>query len=85
MDVQASPDERPELNECLGSSQGRFRRLEGANALERYTTGLLTGLPTKHGDTIAQPCPAPASNACRRFSPPCHGPRRTCIASGRPS
>jgi DDE superfamily endonuclease len=57
MDVQASPDELPELNEFLGSFQGRFRCPEGADALERYTTGLLTELPTKHGDTIALAVP----------------------------
>jgi hypothetical protein len=47
MDVHASPDELPELKEFLGSFQVRFRRPEGADALERYTTGLLTELPNK--------------------------------------
>jgi hypothetical protein len=35
MDVHASPDERPELREFLGSFHVRFRRPEGAEALER--------------------------------------------------
>jgi hypothetical protein len=42
MDVHASPAELPELKEFLGAFQVRFRRPEGADALERYTTGLLT-------------------------------------------
>jgi hypothetical protein len=47
MDVQASPDELPELKEFLRSFPVRFRRPEGAEALERYTTGLLTELPNR--------------------------------------
>jgi SRSO17 transposase len=57
MDVQASPDELPELNEFLGSFHLRFRRPAGAEALGRYMTGLLTELPTKNGETIAQAVP----------------------------
>jgi hypothetical protein len=57
MDVHASRDELPELKEFLGSFQVRFRRPEGADALERYTTGLLTELPNKNCDTIAQAVP----------------------------
>lgn len=57
MDVHASPDELPALKESLGRFQVRFRRPEGADALERYTTGLLTELPHKHGDTTAQAVP----------------------------
>jgi hypothetical protein len=53
MDVHASPDELPELRELLGNFQVRFRRPEGADALERYTTGLLTELPSTNCDTIA--------------------------------
>jgi hypothetical protein len=30
MDVHASPDELPELKDCLGSFRVRFRRPEGA-------------------------------------------------------
>src|ERR1700752_1602721 len=57
MDVHASPAALPELQEFLGAFQVRFRRPEGRHALERYTTGLLTQLPHKHGDTIAQMVP----------------------------
>jgi hypothetical protein len=57
MDVHASPAELPELKAFLGAFQVRFRRPEGADALERYTTGLLTELPNKNCDTIAQAVP----------------------------
>jgi hypothetical protein len=53
MDVHASPDELPALQEFLGRFQVRFRRPEGAETLERYITGLLTELPNKNCDTIA--------------------------------
>jgi hypothetical protein len=36
MDVHASPDELPELNDFLSAFQVRFRRPEGGQALERY-------------------------------------------------
>ena len=54
MDVHSSP---AELQEFLRAFQVRFRRPEGRQALERYTTGLLTELPNKNGDTIAQAVP----------------------------
>jgi SRSO17 transposase len=57
MDVQTSPAALPELQEFLSAFQVRFRRPEGRQALERYTTGLLTELPNKNGDTIAQAVP----------------------------
>ena len=57
MDVHASPAELPELQEFLASFEVRFRRPEGRAALERYTTGLLTELPNKNCDTIAQAVP----------------------------
>jgi hypothetical protein len=57
MDVHASPAELPELQEFLASFQVRFRRPEGQEALARYTTGLLTELPNKNCDTIAQAAP----------------------------
>jgi SRSO17 transposase len=41
----------------FGSFEGHFRRPEGAQALERYTTGLLTARPTKNRDTMAQAVP----------------------------
>jgi SRSO17 transposase len=55
--VHASPAELPELQEFLASVGVRFRRPEGQAALERYTTGLLTALPNKNCDTIAQAVP----------------------------
>jgi SRSO17 transposase len=55
--VHASPAELPELQEFLASFQVRFRRPEGAEALERYLTGLLTELPHKHRDTTASAVP----------------------------
>jgi SRSO17 transposase len=67
MDVHASPDELPELKEFLGSFQVRFRRPEGAEALERYTTGLLTELPNKNCDTIAQAVPGTSEQCLQEF------------------
>ena len=58
MDVHASPAALPELKEFLGAFQIRFRRPEGAAALERYLTGLLTELPNKHCETLAQAVPS---------------------------
>jgi SRSO17 transposase len=57
MDVQASLDALPALQEVLGSFHVRFRRPEGAEALARDLTGRLTELPTKNGDTLAQAVP----------------------------
>jgi SRSO17 transposase len=57
MDVPASPAELPALKEFLGSFQGRFRRPEGAEALERSRTGRLTARPNKHCDTMALAVP----------------------------
>jgi SRSO17 transposase len=67
MDVHTSPDELPELKEFLGSFQVRFRRPEGADALERYTTGLLTELPNKNCDTIAQAVPGTSEQRLQEF------------------
>ncbi len=67
MDVHASPDELPELKEFLGSFRVRFRRPEGAEALERYTTGLLTELPTKNCDTMAQAVPGTSEQRLQEF------------------
>jgi SRSO17 transposase len=67
MDVQASPDELPELREFLGSFHVRFRRPEGAEALERYMTGLLTELPNKNCDTIAQAVPGTSEQRLQEF------------------
>jgi SRSO17 transposase len=57
LDVQASPAALLELPAFLGAFQVRFRRPEGRQALARYTTGRLTQLPHKKGDTIAQAVP----------------------------
>jgi SRSO17 transposase len=67
MDVHASPAELPELHEFLGAFQVRFRRPEGRQALERYTTGLLTELPNKNGDTIAQAVPGTSAQQLQEF------------------
>jgi SRSO17 transposase len=67
MDVHASPDELPEVREFLGSFRVRFRRPEGAEALERYMTGLLTELPNKNCDTIAQAVPGTSEQRLQEF------------------
>src|SRR5918998_2934484 len=67
MDVQASPAELPELQEFLASFQVRFRRPEGRAALERYTTGLLTELPNKNCDTMAQAVPGTSEQRLQEF------------------
>ena len=45
----------------------RFRRPEGRTALERYTTGLLTELPNKNCDTIAQAVPGTSEQRLQEF------------------
>ena len=67
MDVQASPAEWPELKDFLGTFQVRFRRPEGGQALERYMTGLLTELPHKNGDTMAQAVPGTSGQRLQEF------------------
>jgi SRSO17 transposase len=67
MDVHASPAELPELHEFLAAFQVRFRRPEGAKALERYTTGLLTELPNKNCDTLAQAVPGTSAQRLQEF------------------
>jgi SRSO17 transposase len=67
MDVHASPAALPELKEFLSAFQVRFRRPEGAVALERYTTGLLTELPNKNGDTMAQAVPGTSEQRLQEF------------------
>jgi SRSO17 transposase len=67
MDVHASPAELPELQAFLGAFQVRFRRPEGRQALERYTTGRLTELPNKNGDTIAQAVPGTSAQRLQEF------------------
>jgi hypothetical protein len=53
------------VREFLAAFRMRFQYLEGAKALERYATGLLTELPNKNCDTLAKQFLGPASNACR--------------------
>jgi SRSO17 transposase len=67
MDVHASPAELPELQEFLASFEVHFRRPEGRAALERYTTGLLTDLPNKNCDTIAQAVPGTSEQRLQEF------------------
>jgi SRSO17 transposase len=67
MDVHASPAELPELQEFLASFEVRLRRPEGRAALERYTTGLLTELPNKNCDTIAQAVPGTSEQRLQEF------------------
>src|SRR5918912_4624530 len=67
MDVHASPAALPEVQEFLRAFQVRFRRPEGREALERYTTGLLTELPTKNGDTLAQAVPGTSAQRLQEF------------------
>jgi hypothetical protein len=67
MDVHASPAELPELKEFLGAFRVRFRRSEGTEALERYTTGLLTELPNKNCDTMAQAVPGTSEQRLQEF------------------
>jgi SRSO17 transposase len=67
LDVQASPAELPEWHELLAAFQVRFRRPEGAKALERYTTGLLTELPDQNWDTLAQAVPGTSQQRLQEF------------------
>jgi SRSO17 transposase len=67
MDMHASSAELPELQEFLGAFQVRFRRPEGRTALERYTTGLLTELPNKNCDTLAQAVPGTSAQRLQEF------------------
>jgi len=67
MDVQASPAALPELQEFLAAIQVRFHRPKGRAALERYTVGLLTELPTKNCDTIARAVPGSSEQRLQEF------------------
>jgi SRSO17 transposase len=51
----------------LASFQVRFRRPEGEHALERYLTGLLTELPNKNCDTMAQAVPGTSAQRLQEF------------------
>ena len=67
MDVHASPAALPELEEFLASFHVRFRRPEGRQALERYMTGLLTEVPNKNCDTLAQAVPGTSEQRLQEF------------------
>jgi SRSO17 transposase len=67
MDVHAGPAELPELQAFLGAFQVRFRQPEGREALERYTTGLLTELPNKNGNTLTQAIPGTSAQRLQEF------------------
>src|SRR5688572_32573455 len=57
MDVHASPASLPELDAFLSTFKVRFGRPKAQAALERYLMGLLTELPNKNCDTMAQAVP----------------------------
>ena len=57
MNVHASPASLPELDDFLSTFKVRFGRPEAQFALERYLTGLLTQLPNKNCDIMAQAVP----------------------------
>jgi SRSO17 transposase len=67
MDVHARPAALPELHAFLSAFQVRFRRPEGTEALERYTTGLLTEWPNKNCETIAQAVPGTSEQRLQEF------------------
>jgi SRSO17 transposase len=67
MDVHASPATLPELEEFLATFKVRFRRPEGKQALERYLTGLLTELPNKNCDTMAEAVPGTSEQRLQEF------------------
>src|SRR6266700_1424035 len=67
MDIHASPAPLPELEEFLSTFQVRFRRPEGEEALERYLTGLLTALPNKNCDTLAEAVPGTSEQRLQEF------------------
>src|SRR5918999_5730617 len=67
MDVHASPAPLPELQRFLSHFQVRFHRSEARAALERYPTGLLTELPNKNCDTMAQAVPGTSEQRLQGF------------------
>jgi SRSO17 transposase len=67
MDIHASPTTLPKLAAFLSAFTVRFRRPEGEAALERYLTGLLTELPDKHCDTMAEAVPGTSEQCVPEF------------------
>ena len=61
------PDRAAGAERILGSFRVRFRRPEGAETLERYTTGRLTELPNKNGDTLAAAVPGTSEQRRQEF------------------
>ena len=57
MPIKATTEPLPELAEFLAPFAHHFIRSEGREDLERYSTGLLSDIPRKNGDTIAQGIP----------------------------
>jgi len=55
--MKASTEPLPDLAEFLAPFADHFLRSEGRDTLERYSTGLLSDLPRKNGDTIAEAIP----------------------------
>jgi SRSO17 transposase len=54
---KASTEPLPELAEFLAPFAHHFQRSEGRGDLERYSTGLLSDIPRKNGDTIPEVIP----------------------------
>src|SRR5438094_7916987 len=67
MDIHASPTRLPKLAEFLSAFKVRFRRPEGEAALERYLTGVLTELPKKNCDTMAEAVPGTSEQCLQEF------------------
>ena len=67
MDIPATLASLPELEEFLATFQVRFRRPEGEAALERYLTRLLTALPNKNCDTMAEAVPGTSEQRLQEF------------------
>jgi SRSO17 transposase len=67
MDVHAGLTGLPEVQALLASFPVRFRRPEGRAALERSTTGLLTEVPNKNGDPLAQAVPGTSEPRLQEF------------------
>jgi len=55
--IVASDKPLPELAECLSRYDKYFTRSEGRESLERYSTGLLSDIPRKNGQTIEDNVP----------------------------
>jgi len=67
MTVHASLTAVPELEEFLATFEVRFRRPEGEATLERSLTGLLTELPNKNCDTMAEAVPGTSEQRLQEF------------------